>query len=161
MGVQFGKSAVAAGQDYVEKNVRPTNHGVRSHAVRSRIVAVLLMLQFTRYLPLQLIKTSFDVTNSYVLRKLRLVLFPWRHKPWARTRRSGDAGGDGWMPPRDDINAPDLYIPSKCGHLTSPRPSADSTLYPSYDFSPQRQLTDSHGTRNLCPAVRPRIRPAE
>lgn len=87
MGVQFGKSAVAAGQDYVEKN-------------------------FTRYLPLQLIKTSFDVTNSYVLRKIRLVLFPWRHKPWARTRRSGDAGSDGWQPPREDINAPDLYIPT-------------------------------------------------
>lgn len=88
MGVQFGKSAVAAGQDYVEKN-------------------------FTRYLPLQLIKTSFSVTNFYVLNKLRLVLFPWRHKPWARqVRRSGDGGGvEGWMPPRDDINAPDLYIP--------------------------------------------------
>lgn len=74
-------------------------------------------------------KTSFSVTNSYVLRKLRLVLFPWRHHPWARkVRRRGmdgvDAGqgmgGDasqsqleGWMPPRDDLNAPDLYIPSE------------------------------------------------
>ncbi|KAJ9110063.1 hypothetical protein QFC19_001733 [Naganishia cerealis] len=109
MGMQFGKSAVAAGQEYVEKN-------------------------FTRYLPLPLVKTSFSVTNSYVLHKLRLVLFPWRHRPWSRqalrsSRMSGQpdsmhagAGGavgsngssgqDGWMPPRDDINAPDLYIPS-------------------------------------------------
>lgn len=24
---------------------------------------------------------------------------------------------DGWMPPRDDINAPDLYIPSECSRF--------------------------------------------
>ncbi|WVQ85809.1 hypothetical protein IAT38_007977 [Cryptococcus sp. DSM 104549] len=88
MGMQFGKSAVAAGQEYVEKN-------------------------FTRYLPLQLIKVSFSVTNSYVLNKLRLVLFPWRHKPWSRQiRRSPDGAMEGWQAPRDDINAPDLYIPT-------------------------------------------------
>ncbi|KAI5451567.1 Protein transport protein yif1 [Naganishia albida] len=105
MGMQFGKSAVAAGQDYVEKN-------------------------FSRYLPLPLVKTCFSVTNSYVLRKLRLVLFPWRHKPWSRQAirsnrmqqdphhgaagepSNGASGQDGWMPPRDDINAPDLYIPA-------------------------------------------------
>ncbi|KAJ9119155.1 hypothetical protein QFC22_003646 [Naganishia vaughanmartiniae] len=107
MGMQFGKSAVAAGQEYVEKN-------------------------FTRYLPLPLVKTSFSVTNSYVLSKLRLVLFPWRHHPWSRQAirtsgmsgqpdsvhpggagiSNGSSGQEGWMPPRDDINAPDLYIPS-------------------------------------------------
>nr|KIR48145.1 ER to Golgi transporter Yif1 [Cryptococcus bacillisporus CA1280] len=89
MGMQFGKSAVAAGQEYVEKN-------------------------FTRYLPLQLIKVSFSVTNTYVLKKLRLILFPWRHKPWSRqNRRSTDNGAvEGWQAPRDDINAPDLYIPT-------------------------------------------------
>ncbi|WVQ63295.1 uncharacterized protein L199_001447 [Kwoniella botswanensis] len=89
MGVQFGKSAVAAGQEYVEKN-------------------------FTRYLPLHLIKVSFSVTNSYVLNKLRLVLFPWRHKPWSRQiKRSSENGVmEGWQAPRDDINAPDLYIPT-------------------------------------------------
>ncbi|ODN83026.1 hypothetical protein L202_01252, partial [Cryptococcus amylolentus CBS 6039] len=88
MGVQFGKSAVAAGQEYMEKN-------------------------FTRFLPLQLIKVSFSVTNLYVLNKLRLVLFPWRHKPWSRqTRRTVDGAVEGWAAPRDDINAPDLYIPT-------------------------------------------------
>lgn len=122
MGVQFGKSAVAAGQDYVEKNVSATSCFGHNEAAmlttirRSTACAeeIIAYSQFTRYLPLQLIKTSFDVTNSYVLRKIRLVLFPWRHKPWARTRRSGDAGSDGWQPPREDINAPDLYIPSMC-----------------------------------------------
>lgn len=90
MGMQFGKSAVAAGQDYVEKNI-------------------------SRYLPLPMVKTCFSVTNSYVLRKLRLVLFPWRHRPWSRqVRRAAENGGvDQYQPPRDDINAPDLYIPSE------------------------------------------------
>lgn len=61
-----------------------------------------------------MVKTCFSVTNSYVLRKLRLVLFPWRHRPWTRQiRRAAESGGqDQYQPPRDDINAPDLYIPS-------------------------------------------------
>ncbi|ORY31217.1 YIF1-domain-containing protein [Naematelia encephala] len=102
MGVQFGKSAVAAGSDYVEKNV---SHLWREHESD---------WQFTRYLPLQLIKTSFSVTNFYVFNKLRLVLFPWRHKPWSRQpKRSSENGSvEGWQAPRDDINAPDLYIPT-------------------------------------------------
>ncbi|KAL1412674.1 Protein transport protein yif1 [Vanrija albida] len=89
MGLQFAGGAVQAGQDYVEKNLH-------------------------RYIPLPLVKTCFSVTNSYVLRKLRLVLFPWRHRPWGRQiRRTGDNGSvDQWAPPRDDINAPDLYIPT-------------------------------------------------
>jgi hypothetical protein len=108
MGVQFGKSAVAAGQDYVEKNVSGWILDSEEYWLNTR--------QFTRYLPLTLIKTSFSVTNSYVLHKLRLVLFPWRHKPWARqVRRSGEGGVEGWQAPRDDINAPDLYIPSERG----------------------------------------------
>lgn len=90
-----------AGHDYVEKNV-------------------------SRYLPLPLLKTSFSVTNSYVLKKLRLLLFPWRHKSWSRRVSRRGAGGagegsgvnggqmmvEGWMAPREDINAPDLYIPT-------------------------------------------------
>jgi hypothetical protein len=118
MGMQFGKSAVAAGQDYVEKNVSPPFHALSA-------LLTLTLPQFSRYLPLPLLKTSFSVTNSYVLHKLRLVLFPWRHRPWSRlpirSNRipagqdgvAGAVGADGWMPPRDDINAPDLYIPSE------------------------------------------------
>lgn len=60
-----------------------------------------------------MVKTCFSVTNSYVLRKLRLVLFPWRHRPWNRkVVRQADTGGvESYAPPREDINAPDLYIP--------------------------------------------------
>lgn len=58
------------------------------------------------------LKPYFQVTNSYVINKLFLVLFPWRHKPWSRKQAQGPNGQDGWyLPPRDDINSPDMYIP--------------------------------------------------
>ncbi|KAF7984099.1 hypothetical protein HWV62_16704 [Athelia sp. TMB] len=96
-GMQLGQSAVAAGQDYVQKN-------------------------FGGFMPYGTLKHHFNVSNSYVVYKLRLVLFPWRHKPWTRRVHRPDQGynqgppppqaavGE-WMPPRDDINSPDLYIP--------------------------------------------------
>ena len=54
------------------------------------------------------------MTNSYVINKLFLVLFPWRHKPWTRRQATGagPSGQEAWyLPPRDDINSPDMYIP--------------------------------------------------
>lgn len=52
------------------------------------------------------------MTNSYVISKLFLVLFPWRHKPWTRRQATGPSGQEAWyLPPRDDINSPDMYIP--------------------------------------------------
>lgn len=58
------------------------------------------------------IKPYFNVTNSYVINKLFLVLFPWRHKPWSRKQAMGANGQEGvYLPPRDDINSPDMYIP--------------------------------------------------
>lgn len=63
-------------------------------------------------------KYYFAVTNGYVLRKLVLLLFPFRHRSWRRRQLAGDdgdavsAGSPGeYLPPREDINAPDLYIP--------------------------------------------------
>jgi hypothetical protein len=40
-------------------------------------------------------------------------VFPWRHKPWSRQMRRNEVSGamEGYKPPREDINAPDLYIP--------------------------------------------------
>jgi hypothetical protein len=88
MGVQFGRSAVQAGQDYMNRNV-------------------------LRHLPVTHLLHSFNVSNSYVINKLRLVLFPWRHKPWSRLVKRNESTGqiEGYKPPRDDINSPDLYIP--------------------------------------------------
>ncbi|KAJ8585015.1 YIF1-domain-containing protein [Rhizopogon salebrosus TDB-379] len=85
-GMQLGHSAVAAGQDYVQKN-------------------------FGGMIPVTMLKHHFNVSNSYVIRKLQLVIFPWRHKPWTRKVRRSEAGHTEWQPPRDDINSPDLYIP--------------------------------------------------
>ncbi|KAF8154874.1 YIF1-domain-containing protein [Crassisporium funariophilum] len=82
LGMQLGHSAVSAGQEYVQRN-------------------------FGGILPSVKIEHYFNVSNSYVIRKLRLVLFPWMHRPWSRRPR---AQGE-WMPPREDINSPDLYIP--------------------------------------------------
>lgn len=69
--------------------------------------------QFTKHLPMPLLKHAFQVSNSYVLRKLVVLLWPWRHRQWARTvRRNNEGQGEGWASPREDLNAPDLYIPS-------------------------------------------------
>jgi hypothetical protein len=58
------------------------------------------------------LKYYFNVNNSYVLNKLKLLAFPWLHKHWQR-RQAGDGSGPGqYLPPREDVNAPDLYIPS-------------------------------------------------
>ncbi|KAM0747599.1 hypothetical protein T439DRAFT_292684 [Meredithblackwellia eburnea MCA 4105] len=80
--------ALSAGQAYIDKN-------------------------FTRLLPLAHLKHSFNVSNGYVLQKLQVVLFPWRHRPWMRQLRRSESTGvaEGWKPPREDINCPDLYIP--------------------------------------------------
>ncbi|KAF8306084.1 YIF1-domain-containing protein [Clavulina sp. PMI_390] len=89
MGMQLGQSALAAGQNYMEKNV-------------------------AAFVPVSSLKHQFNVSNAYVLQKLRLLLFPWRHKPWSRQVRRSDTTGqnEGFKPPREDINSPDLYIPS-------------------------------------------------
>ncbi|KAF3490659.1 transporter yif1 [Arthroderma uncinatum] len=99
MSFQVGKSAVMAGQEYMEQNLN-------------------------RYVSIPALKHYFNVSNSYVLKKLALVLFPWRHKPWFRQqgRMAGAASASGqisqaqytsmYLPPRDDVNSPDMYIPA-------------------------------------------------
>jgi hypothetical protein len=50
----------------------------------------------------------FDVNNSYVTQKLKVLALPFRHKEWERT-----VGAHGRLqPPALDVNAPDLYLPS-------------------------------------------------
>nr|POE66151.1 protein transport protein yif1 [Quercus suber] len=92
MGFQVGQSAVMAGQEYVQQN-------------------------FNRYVNVSALKHYFNVSNSYVVNKLIIVLFPWRHRPWSR-QQSHISGSDGsgrsaveFLPPREDINSPDMYIP--------------------------------------------------
>lgn len=61
------------------------------------------------------LKYYFQVSNLYVMRKLGLVLFPWRHKTWTRQLQRSEASGatEGYATARNDINAPDMYIPCK------------------------------------------------
>ncbi|MCJ1300952.1 hypothetical protein MMC08_003751 [Hypocenomyce scalaris] len=93
MGFQVGKSAVMAGQEYMEQNIN-------------------------RYVSIGALKHYFNVTTPYVLRKLLLVLFPWRHKPWSRQQRPSTTSSQDtttysyyFLPPREDLNSPDMYIP--------------------------------------------------
>ncbi|KAG0048687.1 hypothetical protein BGZ83_006402 [Gryganskiella cystojenkinii] len=88
LGMQFGKSAVMAGQEYVEQNLN-------------------------RWVNRAALQPYFNVSNSYVINKLKLLVFPWRHKLWTRVLKRSETTGEtiGYLPPRDDINAPDLYIP--------------------------------------------------
>lgn len=56
------------------------------------------------------IKYYFQVSNSYVLKKILLILFPFRHKDWTRILAKDNGLGQ-YLPPAYDVNAPDLYIP--------------------------------------------------
>ncbi|KAF9399471.1 hypothetical protein BGX21_006180 [Mortierella sp. AD011] len=88
LGMQFGKSAVMAGQEYVEQNLN-------------------------RWVNRAALQPYFNVSNQYVVNKLRLLIFPWRHKLWTRALKRSETTGEsiGYLSPRDDINAPDMYIP--------------------------------------------------
>ncbi|KAH3760524.1 protein transporter yif1 [Pelomyxa schiedti] len=58
-----------------------------------------------------LLKSYFQVNNSYVMQKIRLILFPFFHEGgWHRQAQCTNTT-QSWYLPRDDLNAPDLYIP--------------------------------------------------
>ncbi|KIW09325.1 hypothetical protein, variant 1 [Verruconis gallopava] len=69
--------------------------------------------QFSRYVNVSALKNLFNVSNSYVINKLLIILLPWRHKPWARKQASfGSSETVQYLPPREDVNSPDAYIPT-------------------------------------------------
>ncbi|RKP19840.1 YIF1-domain-containing protein, partial [Rozella allomycis CSF55] len=89
IGLQLGTQALNAGQQYVNQNF-------------SEIQVTLIDNQQRYY---------FSVTNSYVMYKLMMLLFPFRNKRVVyRNEMNGQV--EGYKPPREDLNAPDLYIPS-------------------------------------------------
>lgn len=56
----------------------------------------------------------FDVNNKFVANRIKCVLFPITHPNWRRARADEgglDAHTSKYLPPRGDMNAPDLYIP--------------------------------------------------
>ncbi|KAG4306349.1 hypothetical protein PORY_000337 [Pneumocystis oryctolagi] len=89
MGLQVGRSAVIAGQEYVERNMG-------------------------RFISIAMLRHYFNVSNYYVISKIWVILFPWRHKCWSRFPRHSDVNEmavEGYKSPREDINSPDMYIP--------------------------------------------------
>lgn len=98
-GFGFDPTTAAVGQQLFQAG---------SSMVNERIGRGWAMLDSLRY--------YFSVNNSYVKNKLKLLFFPFLHRNWQRLMVSqGD--GDAYRAPRDDINAPDLYIPAM-GFLT-------------------------------------------
>ncbi|KAJ3040501.1 hypothetical protein HDV00_010810 [Rhizophlyctis rosea] len=88
LGMQLGTKAFAQVQENVNQNLN-------------------------RWVNIPQLKYYFNVSNSYVLHKIALLLFPFRHQPWSRLVRRSEQSGqmEGYKPPREDLNAPDLYIP--------------------------------------------------
>ncbi|VDO93252.1 unnamed protein product [Heligmosomoides polygyrus] len=63
--------------------------------------------KISKYLNTFNLKYYFAVDNSYVGKKLGILLFPFLHRDWSLKY----AGTDEPVPAKDDVNAPDLYIP--------------------------------------------------
>jgi len=61
-----------------------------------------------RYVSVGLLRYYFQLNNAFVASKIKVLLFPYRHKAWSR---AVSAGGN-YAEPRHDINAPDLYLPA-------------------------------------------------
>jgi len=57
-----------------------------------------------------LLRYYFSVDNSYVMNKLALLLWPFSKKSFHREKEASSICG--FMVPREDVNSPDLYIPS-------------------------------------------------
>ncbi|GJD11710.1 Protein transport protein yif1 [Galdieria sulphuraria] len=86
-----------------------------SHLLHAGGVGKQEVQEVTRWL--RLLKYYFLVNNQYVLHKLALVVAPWLNKTWLR-RRNTDvfetaniSTAEEYLPPSEDVNAPDLYIP--------------------------------------------------
>ncbi|XP_053133390.1 protein YIF1A [Hemicordylus capensis] len=60
-----------------------------------------------RFMSINKLKYFFAVDTSYVMKKLALLVFPYVHQNW-EVRYHRDVP----LTPRQDVNAPDLYIPS-------------------------------------------------
>lgn len=56
----------------------------------------------------------FQVTTTYVINKLRVILVPFTNKNWQRIPDAQQNSGSdqlSFLAPKDDLNSPDMYIP--------------------------------------------------
>lgn len=99
MGMQLGRHVAQVGGEYMQRN-------------------------FRALLPMPVLKHYFNVSNSYVLHKLRIILFPWRHRPWSRRLRySTPYGASGIMSPTQSsstiyagMSTPERSLSAEGGH---------------------------------------------
>ncbi|OQR68476.1 protein YIF1A-like, partial [Tropilaelaps mercedesae] len=82
MAFQYGQAMADQGRDIVHKKLE-------------------------KYVSVSKLKYYFAVDTSYVSQKLFLLVFPFAHKDWAPKYNQEEP-----VPPRYDVNAPDLYIPT-------------------------------------------------
>ncbi|XP_052827719.1 protein YIF1B-A isoform X2 [Octopus bimaculoides] len=81
MAMQYGSSLADQGKEYMHKNIE-------------------------KYVSTSKLKYYFAVDTSYVGKKLTLLLFPYSHTDWSIHFSPGEL-----VAPKDELNAPDLYIP--------------------------------------------------
>lgn len=81
MAVKYGSSLAGQGKEYVTQNV-------------------------DRWFSISKLKFYFAVDTTYVTKKLFLILIPFLTKDWSMKYSQDEA-----VPPKLDVNAPDLYIP--------------------------------------------------
>ncbi|XP_073995649.1 yip1d-interacting factor 1 isoform X3 [Rhodnius prolixus] len=62
--------------------------------------------ELNKYVSLSRIKRYFAVDTNYTIKKLRLILFPFNNVIWSPKMFRGQPAL-----PKEDVNAPDLYIP--------------------------------------------------
>ncbi|XP_020779107.1 protein YIF1A [Boleophthalmus pectinirostris] len=63
--------------------------------------------EISRFMSVNKLKYFFAVDTKYVIKKLMILMFPYTHQDWeVRYHR------DSPLTPRQDVNAPDLYIPT-------------------------------------------------
>lgn len=81
MAMKYGSSLADQGKEYVTQNV-------------------------DRWFSISRLKYYFAVDTTYVTKKLLIILFPFINKDWSVKYSQTEA-----VPPKLDVNAPDLYIP--------------------------------------------------
>lgn len=82
VAMQYGSALVGTGRQIVDK-------------------------EFEKYVPVTRLKYYFAVDTSYVMRKLKLLFFPFTHSDWSVKYEHNEP-----VQPRYEVNAPDLYIPT-------------------------------------------------
>lgn len=112
MGIQNGQTFNAALGTQLFQTLAPGAAGYTNQFFGEAQSSVPSFLRVPKY--------YFAVNHRYVLKKLSLLLMPFTNRTWARQRgmdpgqfegNMNDSSVPTYLPPRDDVNAPDLYIP--------------------------------------------------